>query len=278
VLALAAALVTAVGSAEGGDDAEDQVKSSKISERRTTSDSPLVAATATSAFAVRAQLVHSPRAPEKDRTPGTSNRGRGSSPSSDRGAHPGPLPRLLSAVCRAQLFGEVMRLEVRPSYTRETTQRLLRHRNASVAPDASGAAAPEQFEYGRHAPTLLVRAPFEDRWGLYLEVGIPYLQSLDIPREPSWRGTSPFPARQVFGPTGPHAVDLLPKTHSLSIRAMTRSPLVRGVYHKSSFARARRGRHFFYRYAQTDVILRFYFNPSRGASPSAARRRGRAIR
>jgi len=143
-----------------------------------------------------------------------------------------------------QLFGEVMRLEVSSSYTRETTQRYYGIGNASVAPDASGAAPPEQFEYGACTRRCSCARRLKIGWGLYLEVGNSSPTIIwNIPA-----GTKL--ARDLADPSSPSFwADPVrtPSTSSKTHHCRTRDDeitLGAACTTKSSFARARRGRHF----------------------------------
>jgi hypothetical protein len=165
-----------------------------------------------------------------------------------------------------QLFGDVMRLEVRPSYTRETTQRYYGIGNASVAPDASGAAPSEQFEYGRMHPTLLVRGRLNLAPGLFLQVGNSFTYNrLDIPAQTKLAQDLADPKlAKFFGPTTQHAVDFFEYALIVDTRNNETNPR-RGVFHQFKLRLSPGGSGIFlYRYAQTDLILRFYLNPSRG--------------
>lgn len=165
-----------------------------------------------------------------------------------------------------QLFGDEMRLEVRPSYTRETTQRYYGIGNASVAPDASGAAPSEQFEYGRMHPTLLVRARLNLAPGLFLQVGNSFTYNrLDIPAQTKLAQDLADPKlAKFFGPTTQHAVDFFEYALIVDTRNNETNPR-RGVFHQFKLRLSPGGSGIFlYRYAQTDLILRFYLNPSRG--------------
>jgi outer membrane protein assembly factor BamA len=165
-----------------------------------------------------------------------------------------------------QLFGDRMRLEVRPSYTRETTQRYYGIGNASVAPDATGAAPSEQFEYGRMHPTLLVRARLKLVPGLFLEVGNSFTyNTLDIPQGTKLAQDLADPAlAKFFGPTKPHAVDFFEQTLIVDTRDDETNPKS-GMHHQIKLRLSPGGSGIFlYRYAQTDVILRFYANPGHG--------------
>src|SRR5262249_1373252 len=113
-----------------------------------------------------------------------------------------------------QMFGDVLRLEVRPSYTRETTQRYYGIGNGSSAPDAQRAAPAEQFEYGRIHPTIQVRARLKLAQALYLEVGNSFTYNrLAIPAGTKLAtDLADANLARFFGPTEPHAVDFFEDT------------------------------------------------------------------
>lgn len=165
-----------------------------------------------------------------------------------------------------QLFGDVLRLEVRPSYTRETTQRYYGIGNASVAPDASGAAPSEQFEYGRMHPTLLVRARLKLVPWLFVEVGNSFTYNrLDIaPGTKLAQDLADPNLAKFFGPTTPHAVDFFEYALIVDTRDDETNPR-RGMNHQVKLRLSPGGSGIFlYRYAQTNAILRFYANPAHG--------------
>jgi hypothetical protein len=165
-----------------------------------------------------------------------------------------------------QLFGDRMRLEVRPSYTRETTQRYYGIGNASSAPDADGSAPSEQFEYGRMHPTLQVRARLKLVPGLFLEVGNSFtFNRLEIQPGTKLAQDLANPAlAKFFGPITPHVVDFFEHTLILDTRDDETNPR-KGMHHQIKLRLSPGGTgSFLYRYAQTDVILRFYWTPGDG--------------
>jgi len=72
------------------------------------------------------------------------------------------------------LMGKRLRIEVRPSYTKETTQRFYGLGNASPAPEME---SPERDFYGRTHPTLWVRLRYRVWEQMHVGVGASYTQN-----------------------------------------------------------------------------------------------------
>jgi len=172
-----------------------------------------------------------------------------------------------------QLVGDVLRLEVRPSYTRETTQRYYGVGNASIAPDANGAAPAEQFEYGRIHPTIQVRARLKLAGALYLEVGNSFTYNhLEVPPGTKLASDLADPAlAHFFGPIEPHAVDIFEDALIFDTRDDENNPKT-GMHHQIKLRLSLGGtRSFPYRYGQTNATVRFYLTPGDGPATIALR-------
>jgi hypothetical protein len=172
-----------------------------------------------------------------------------------------------------KLWGGVLRLEIRPSYTREMTQRYYGIGNASAAPDASGEMPSEPFEYGRTHPTILARVRLKLGESIHLELGNSFTYNrLEIAPGTKLAQDLANPAlAHFFGPTGPHAVDFFEDALIVDTRDDETNPK-KGMYHQFKLRLSPGGTELFpYRYGQTDLTLRFYLTPGGGPATLALR-------
>jgi hypothetical protein len=165
------------------------------------------------------------------------------------------------------LLRDRLRLELRPSYTRELSQGYYGIGNASAAPELGPEGQPqtEYFEYGRIHPTLSFRLLFRLSTRFWLQLGnLLTYNEIDVhPGSQLDRDRhSPDPhLRSFFGPLGPHFVDffeyaLLYDTRDNEISAL------RGMYHQIRLRLSPGGiAPLPYRYGQVNVTLRFYTTP-----------------
>jgi outer membrane protein assembly factor BamA len=111
------------------------------------------------------------------------------------------------------LLDDRMRLEIRPSFTYETTQRYYGIGNQSRDTSPAGPDDPSDpfYEYGRTHPTLVVRARLKVAEHCFVRVGNSYTQDwLDVKERSQLAvdraGTNPY-VRKLLADTAPHAVD-----------------------------------------------------------------------
>jgi outer membrane protein assembly factor BamA len=154
---------------------------------------------------------------------------------------------------------ERLRLELRPSYTRETTQRYYGLGNASVAPPDE--IASRDF-YGREHPTLSSRL----RWALigdiFVELGAAYTENWFALNPQSTlaadMATGTQAERQLLGSASRHGVLLVESSLIHDTRDSEIAPH-RGHYHQIKLRTSPQvGEHLPYQYGQLDVTLRFY--------------------
>ena len=152
-----------------------------------------------------------------------------------------------------------LRLELRPSYTRETTQRYYGLGNASVAPADE---IPGRDFYGREHPTLSVRLRWDLIGHVFVELGAAYTEN--------WFALNPestlvadmsdgTPAvRELLGTADHHGVMLFENSLIYDSRDSEISAR-RGQYHQVKLRSSPRlGDHLPYQYAQLNITLRFY--------------------
>ena len=162
-----------------------------------------------------------------------------------------------------------MRLEIRPSYTRESTQLYYGIGNAAPAPATGPEGQPENdyFQYGRMHPTVLVRARLAlgGAFSFLLGDALTY-DKLDVhPGSQLDRDlTSPSEAVRPFvGTTAPHFVNLFEQALLYDTRDNETSP-TSGMYHQVKLRLSPGGTEAFpYRYGQVNAIARFYATPFR---------------
>jgi outer membrane protein assembly factor BamA len=158
------------------------------------------------------------------------------------------------------LLDDRLRLELRPSFTRETTQRYYGLGNASVAPPDD---QPRRDFYGRGHPTLSLRLRWRLLEGLFWEVGASYTENwFDIdPSSTLARDmtTGPPLVRGLLGAANQHAVLLLEN----SVVCDTRDSEIstnRGLYLQLKLRYSPRlGDHVPYSYTQLDLNNRYFF-------------------
>ncbi|WP_394835376.1 outer membrane protein assembly factor [Pendulispora rubella] len=162
------------------------------------------------------------------------------------------------------LVGNTLRLEIRPSFTREMVQRYYGIGNASPAttpggPEDSGS---EYYQYGRMHPTLLVRAKLRLGGAFFLLLGNSFTYNqLDVSSDSKLaadmaRGTADV--RQILGDTRAHAVDLFEYGVFLDTRD-NEIHTTRGMFHQIKLRLSPGGIDSMpYRYAQVNVTARGY--------------------
>jgi len=167
------------------------------------------------------------------------------------------------------LVPRALRLEVRPSYTKESTQLYYGIGNNSPAPDAGpqGQSEADYFQYGRLHPTLQVRVQLMLGHALFFLVG----ESITYNRIDVHPGSqldrdlgSPSKAlRPFFRPLAPHFVNFFEYALLLDTRDDETNPTT-GIYHQLKLRLSPGGTaNFPYRYGQLDAIARFYTTPIR---------------
>lgn len=156
-------------------------------------------------------------------------------------------------------LGRGVRLELRPSFTRENTMGYYGLGNASERDEALGNA---YYQYGRTHPTMqaLVRLPLGH--GMFIRLGNNFTYNmLDVPAGTRLAQdlTSPDPEiRKVLGTPKSHAVDFFEYAFVYDTRDEEHTPR-RGQYHEASIRYSPGGTSFFpYTYEQLDVTTRFY--------------------
>ena len=152
-----------------------------------------------------------------------------------------------------------LRLELRPSYTRETTQRFYGLGNASIAPADD---VPSRDFYGRAHPTLLTRLRWELVGDVYVQLGAAYTENwfaVDAESTLAAEMTAGTPTeRQMLGTATEHGVLLVENALGYDSRDSEISPR-RGQYHWVKLRSSPRlGEHLPYQYGQLDVAARFY--------------------
>ncbi|MEO5767052.1 MAG: BamA/TamA family outer membrane protein [Polyangia bacterium] len=160
-----------------------------------------------------------------------------------------------------QLLNKRLRIEVRPSYTKETTQRFYGLGNASPAPEGDMAA--RDF-YGRTHPTLWVRLRYRVWDHLHLGVGSSYTQNwLDIGSSSTLAqqmATGTPAQRDLLGVAGRHGVLILEGTALYDTRDSETVP-EQGQMHqiRLRISPAIGSEAMPYSYQQLDVSTRLYY-------------------
>jgi hypothetical protein len=160
-----------------------------------------------------------------------------------------------------ELARGVLRLELRPSYTQETTQKY--HGLGNASPGGAGRA----HEYGRIHPTLAVRARLRLADNFFLRVGNALTYNIvDVaPRSLLARDReqgSDFVRDALSGPDE-HAVDIFEYVLAYDARDSEVSA-TRGQFHHALVRLSPGGSSDFpYRYAQANLTLRGYHSPLR---------------
>ncbi|MES1157650.1 MAG: BamA/TamA family outer membrane protein [Haliangium ochraceum] len=161
-----------------------------------------------------------------------------------------------------QLWHKRLRIEVRPSYTKETTQRFYGVGNASPAPAAD---VPERDFYGRTHPTLWVRVRYRIWDHLHAGVGASYTQNwLDIDPQ-STLGQQmtggPPPVRELLAVSSRHGVLLTEGVLLYDTRDSETVP-EHGQAHqiRVRISPAIAGDAMPYRYQQVNLSSRFYYS------------------
>ena len=154
---------------------------------------------------------------------------------------------------------ERLRLELRPSYTRETTQRYYGLGNGSVAPADE---IPGRDFYGREHPTLSTRLRWDVVGDLFVELGAAYTENW-FELEPQSTlvtdmNTGAPAVRALLGTATRHGVLLAENALIYDTRDSEIAPK-RGQYHQLKIRYSPAiGDHLPYLYGQANAILRFY--------------------
>jgi hypothetical protein len=167
------------------------------------------------------------------------------------------------------LVRDKLRLEIRPSYTRETTQLYYGIGNRAAAPEQGpgGEGEADYFQYGRMHPTLLVRLRLTLAKDFFLLLGNSFtMNQIDVhpgsKLDQDLRSDDPR-IRRFFGETRPHSVDFFEYALIYDSRDNETTPH-RGRYHQAKLRLSPGGSEEFpYRYGQVNVIARFYVTPVR---------------
>jgi outer membrane protein assembly factor BamA len=158
------------------------------------------------------------------------------------------------------LANDRLRLQIRPSFTKETTQRYYGLGNAAAAP-ADGDMPARDF-YGRTHPTLSVRARYRLFDAFYAELGTSYTQNwLDV-RADSTLATEmrggPTAVRDLLGDARNHGVLLGEVTLQLDTRDNEIDP-EHGQFHQAKLrVSPSAGTGLPYAYQQIDLTTRGY--------------------
>ena len=170
------------------------------------------------------------------------------------------------------LLGGRLRLEARPSFTRETTQRYYGLGNASVAPDGD---VPARDFYGRTHPMLWARARYRFWDQLQAGFGSYYLQNwLSVPAGSTLAqqmASGDATVRRLLGGTASHGVLIL---EGLILYDSRDSELVTdsGQFHQIKLrVSPRLGPAVPYAYQQINITSRFFFPVIRDRLVFAAR-------
>lgn len=156
-----------------------------------------------------------------------------------------------------------LRLEIRPSFTQESTQKYYGFGNASQV-DRNHATDP-YYEYGRIHPTMSVRARFKLAGPFYAQLGELFTwNTLSIPGDGHLaddQRTGSAEVRHLLGSFQDHAVNLL----EYSVMYDTRDDEIearKGMWHQIKLRVSPGGADWMpYRYAQGNVTLRGYVSP-----------------
>jgi len=157
------------------------------------------------------------------------------------------------------LLHDRLRLQIRPSFTKETTQHYYGLGNAALAPADD---QPDRDYYGRVHPTLWLRARYRLFDSFYGEVGSSYTYNrLDVPPESTLAmqmraGTATV--RELLGDVRTHGVLLAEGTLLYDTRDNEIDP-EHGQFHQLKLrVSPKLGDHFPYAYQQIDGIARAY--------------------
>jgi hypothetical protein len=152
-----------------------------------------------------------------------------------------------------------LRLDLRPSFTRETTQHYYGLGNASVAPSDEISS---RDLYGRTHPTLLARLRWELIGNVFLESGAAYTENW-LAVDPQSRLATDMSSgapdvRELLGTATQHGVLLAEASFGYDTRDSEISA-ERGQYHQIRFrASPRLGDHLPYQYGQINLTSRIY--------------------
>ncbi|HEX3597112.1 MAG TPA: BamA/TamA family outer membrane protein [Polyangiaceae bacterium] len=157
-------------------------------------------------------------------------------------------------------LGRGVRLELRPSFTRETTQGYYGMGNASVRSDALDHGS--YYQYGRTHPTIkaLVRLPISQ--GMFIRLANYFTYDTfvvppDSRLEQDLKSKDPE-IRKLVANANSHAVDFFEYGFVYDTRDDETAPK-KGMYHEATVRYSPGGTSFFpYRYEQLDATARFY--------------------
>lgn len=152
-----------------------------------------------------------------------------------------------------------LRLEVRPSFTRETTQRYYGLGDASVAPASD---VPSRDFYGRAHPTLSVRLRLDVFKALFWEFGVAYTENWFMVDPQSTLAQDmrdgPPEVRALLGQATSHGVLLIENSLIFDTRDSEVAPQ-QGQFHQLKLRYSPHlDDHVPYRYGQVDATARFY--------------------
>ncbi len=157
-----------------------------------------------------------------------------------------------------------LRLEIRPSYTHETTQKYYGLGNASKVGPISD-PRDSYYEYGRIHPTMLVRARLRMAPKWFLEAGIAYTHNW-IDRKEDTKLTEQMRTgtpeiRSLLGQTKSHGVAFF-EYALLHDSRDNETSAHRGQYHQVKLRLSPGGTDWLpYRYGQANATFRFYASP-----------------
>jgi hypothetical protein len=154
-----------------------------------------------------------------------------------------------------------LRLDLRPSFTRETTQRYYGLGNASVAPLDD---VPSRDFYGRTHPTLSLRLRLDLKRNIFVEVGTAYTENwftLDPQSTLATDMSGGTPAvRELLGTANRHGVLLTETSLLYDTRDSEVSPHD-GQYHQAKLRYSPSlSQHLPYQYAQLNLTTRLYMS------------------
>ncbi|HEX4338368.1 MAG TPA: BamA/TamA family outer membrane protein [Polyangiaceae bacterium] len=157
-------------------------------------------------------------------------------------------------------LGRGVRLELRPSFTRETTQRYYGIGNASVRKDSLDKGS--YYEYGRTHPTMEALVRLRIAHGAFIRLANyftydTFVVAPDSRLAQDLKSTDPE-VHKLVGEAKSHAVDFFEYAFVYDTRDDETAPKS-GMYHEASVRYSPGGTSFFpYRYEQLDVAARFY--------------------
>ncbi len=158
-------------------------------------------------------------------------------------------------------LGHGVRLELRPSFTRETTQGYYGFGNASRRDAALDHGS--FYEYGRTHPTMQALVRLSIAHGMFIRLANYFTYDSFVTAQNSrlaqdLKSTDPE-VRKLLGEVKSHAVDFFEYAFVYDTRDDETAPR-KGMYHEASVRYSPGGTGFFpYRYEQIDAAARFYY-------------------